>query len=631
MTIELLKSFFKHAKPLRPDLVFLVLGSFFGLLFVFLNPPCATPDEPVHLLRSFRVAQGHLFVTATVEVPSLDRYCHICDLVGVMNIPSHMNEELLEFIKESGSDKLDYEFSSGYPPVPYLPSAFIIKLLSAFSPPLAVYLYFGRLVTFVVSLLITWYAIRLIPTGKWILLASALMPMRLYQMSSISPDSITTSIVSLFIALVVYLVINHDSDYCIKKLPLLIFTSLLLLFAKPMYVFLLPMLLAIPFANRKYAAIICVVFAIIAILAGVKVYSMLTAYLVTSQNVVQLLPTIDGQSLVNVTDMTSEPDFIKRVNHKAQVALLLHEPSKLFNVIWNGYKLFGQDMLRGTIGDLGWLHVKMPNLIMQLATLLLILSILINKQETVGVRFRIMALSVFVLMSIAIPLGLYLANTPVGADFFIGGAGRYYIPFIPFALLAISLPVFNPKLSFMPGFIVTIGMLTVLIASVLALWNAYYALPKTVGVLRLTAKSDASASLVFATSLGKGLFTGRGRYSLLPSDAPLQYEYRIPAGDIKLASLTMRSLKPVKFKIQSAELISLDGVLLKRFDPTQIQLARVMSDGTLQFTSPRNMDELILDKESNTIFFHDAAISPRITASLQSTNTHAVPENSLGR
>jgi hypothetical protein len=46
---------------LQPEKVFLWLGGFFGLLFLFLTPPMQVPDEPAHFLRAWQISEGNLF------------------------------------------------------------------------------------------------------------------------------------------------------------------------------------------------------------------------------------------------------------------------------------------------------------------------------------------------------------------------------------------------------------------------------------------------------------------------------------------------------------------------------------------------------------------------------------------
>jgi hypothetical protein len=50
----------RQAGVLKPDRVFLVLGSLFGLAFLVLTPPFQVPDEDAHFYRSVEISEGHL-------------------------------------------------------------------------------------------------------------------------------------------------------------------------------------------------------------------------------------------------------------------------------------------------------------------------------------------------------------------------------------------------------------------------------------------------------------------------------------------------------------------------------------------------------------------------------------------
>lgn len=45
-----------------PPRVFVALGLVFGLAFIALTPPLGSPDEQIHLARTFLISEGHLSV-----------------------------------------------------------------------------------------------------------------------------------------------------------------------------------------------------------------------------------------------------------------------------------------------------------------------------------------------------------------------------------------------------------------------------------------------------------------------------------------------------------------------------------------------------------------------------------------
>jgi len=142
-----------------------------------------------------------------------------------------------------------------------------------------------------------------------------------------------------------------------------------------------------------------------------------------------------------------------------------------------------------------------------------------------------------------------------------------------------------------------------------ALWNTYYSKPVTAGFIRLTALSDQRGTVAVATSSGDGKFLPVGRYSLLASEEPLRYEFRIPSGEIKLASVTISSPSGINFLIYHAELYSISGALLKEFTPARVRLPAKDGKGREIFVSPERVGGLRLDNSQNTIYLLDVSVS----------------------
>jgi uncharacterized membrane protein len=603
------KRLFLRMQKLKPDVVYLVLALLFGLVIVFLNPPCGTPDEPAHLLRAFRIAQGSFYQAAAVKVPPLDRYCQLCDDVGFSAIPTHLQPYLKEFLQEGAPARFDEEVASAYPPVPYLPSAIIFKLLSWFNPSLPAYLYLGRLATFLSSLLITWFAIRSIPAGKWIMTVLALMPMRMYQMASISADSVTTALAALWISLVVTLLLSKGEGLG-RQLLLLVPTALLLAFSKPMYAFLLLLILAVPFKGYvRYATAVKVAVILIVILAGVKLFSLASHYAVSYGYKGQLVQAIPGHEGTSAAEMISDRSFLEKVDEKAQAALLLREPSRIYSVLIKGYLKFGGFIARSTIDYMGWLNVRLPKLAFACAVALLLLSIGMNENLAMSMRFRMVSLLIFVTMLVLIPIGLYLSWTPVGGDVFLGVGGRYFIPLMPLLFLPLGVSITNRRFHFWAERLVVIGLAGCLLSTLFALWNTYYNNPKTVAVLRLTALSSANAPAILATRTSEGSMKVRGRYNLIASEEPLQYEFRLPTASGAMALLTVtNSPYPIHLKIHSAEIRGLDGNLLKQIDLNSLKRATYSGKKIVSLKEVVTDGEVTLDKQYNSVIFGDLGV-----------------------
>ena len=74
---------------------------------------------------------------------------------------------------------------------------------------------------------------------------------------------------------------------------------------------------------------------------------------------------------------------------------------------------------------------------------------------------------------LAIPALLYVSATPLGAGRVIGIQGRYFLPFLPLALVALPV-VFDGGAARRWGILCASG--TGLVLTMVAIWNRYYGL-----------------------------------------------------------------------------------------------------------------------------------------------------------
>lgn len=87
-----------------------------------------------------------------------------------------------------------------YPMNSYFPQAFGMALAHAFTNNRMVILYAGRIASWLCSLLLFYYAIKVTPKGKGILFMLFMMPMTLHEAISLSADGMTIGVVALFCA-----------------------------------------------------------------------------------------------------------------------------------------------------------------------------------------------------------------------------------------------------------------------------------------------------------------------------------------------------------------------------------------------------------------------------------------------
>lgn len=545
----------------KPALVYLITALVFGFIFLVATPPCAVPDEPMHLYRVFRVAQGTFFSSAEIKLPNLDGYCDLCNLVGLGREPQNLAPQLKAFLTSPGGTLDELGRANSYAPLPYLPAAIAVKMLTLLKPNMAAYLYAARLATFLAALAITCYAIRITPYGNWLFVVFALMPTRLFLMSSFSPDAITSALALLWIALVLDGLFK-DRPISVFDFALLAFVAVALALSKSMYCLLLLLAVCLVFRRavpKKEIARFALFFICMVTFAGLafKYHPVnLTALNSEAQSATQSATQSAAGSGANY--------FLAQVNASAQLRLLLEKPLSIPSVILKGYGARGQNLLRGATAVFGWGNVYIPRWGYVIAYLLLCGGLFVDKQMLVPKGFRGTAALVLITAMLIIPLSMYLFWTPVGAKGFDGVQGRYYIPYLPLAFLAIGCrgrSLFRIRIA---RFFVVVGLSGLLLLSVSQVIWAYYLSPPVGGVIVLQARADnTGVAWIAIKSDCREKWSNKGVINLIPSDQNLTYECRVPAQRISSLRIILDTTGSMNVRIDSIEFRTLDGRLVK--------------------------------------------------------------------
>ena len=356
---------------------FVLLASIFGLLFVFLTPPCYAPDEVAHFWRAVSIAHGTLNPTAgKAPVPKGYEILVFCVMHGNAKLTRPMFETAWDVDPHAHELVNLRVVPASYTPANYLPqiAAALIGRLTGARPLLVFYL--GRLFALAAFIALVAFAIDVTPVLKWGFCAAALLPMTLFMAASWSADSLTIGVAFVVTAL------------GLRKLESLRHVeqalSLLLGMCKPGY-FLIPLI-----AKRWLPMLASIVGFIIATLLAVN----------ASTSSQECFPTL---------------------------------------VIAKDYVAHGALYAEQLVGRLGMLDVFLPRWLIRIEWIFLAV-LAITAGESVPRVQRLLAMFVVLATMGAISVGLYFAWTPSCASLIEGIQGRYFLPIVPLALIAISNP-----------------------------------------------------------------------------------------------------------------------------------------------------------------------------------------------
>lgn len=413
---------------ISPQKFFLFVALFFGILYALINPIFQAPDEHSHYYRAAGMANGYLLPNVEnnragtkVQSGSIELFKYY-DLNNQISKGTYRYQikKMLALPLGSFQEKFLIVSTTLYTPVSYLPQIFIYFISSLLRlNPLVIFI-LVRLAGLVAWTILIYFAIKIIPKGKWVLATLALLPISLFMASVVSADTITNGLAFLAIGMI-FASVASPKILTKKFLVCLLVTIILLALAKQgmAVVSLLILLLPTPryFNKSKFRFI--------------KISSVLLAFALSALWQAYISPVA---SLLTLEGTSSSK----------QIAFLLANPLRIFKVTWNTYFNFGSDNIYLSFFiALGMLNVVLPVWIGIAWTIALVKSF----GQSVGAKkdllklwqklyFAAVAFGLFA----AITLAIYLTWTRPGQDHVDGLQGRYFLP-----VLAILIPALTSK------------------------------------------------------------------------------------------------------------------------------------------------------------------------------------------
>jgi uncharacterized membrane protein len=426
-------------KPLR---TFLLLSSFFGLLFLVITPPFQPQDENCHFYRAYQVSEGRISAVSLGD--RLGGYfpesLHIFyDNYHPFILTSHnkiSRKELWETrrlpLDPEEEIFIDFTNTSLYPALLYLPQAtgILIGRLMGAGPFWLLYL--GRLCNLIFFIALTAWAIRILPFKKWLFVMLAALPMSHILHSSLSADAVVNALSYLIIAYILHLAYGTANEKLGRKETLLTGVGAALLgLAKLVYVPLLFLLLLIPerkFTSRHARYVILVLLLSAGFGAALIQKEMIDAKYIPYVEYNEQYR--DYTALKWGVDINRQVDYIKE------------NPLRTVRVFTQSYVREFPNMTRGYIAQVGWAHSFLPRWFVIITYVLILLLVVVRDPDGTPVAFPRWHRLLFGLIGLAltflIMLSQYLSWDLVGEDRAYPLIGRYFIPVFPLFFLMIS-------------------------------------------------------------------------------------------------------------------------------------------------------------------------------------------------
>lgn len=452
--------------------IYLPVGFFLGLAYLFVLPPLSAPDEVSHYISAYQLSShmlgkeanyrtGHVLVrgndwfledthgTYGYEVDE-DEILTVLDAApeereGIV-LGQNLSEETYRQIYEKGilGKKTPQEEAweenrgegsmaaqtavSPYPPVvttplAYVPQALGISLARVLHLNSIWLAYMGRLCNLLFFVAVTALAMKRLPFGKEVLFGVALLPMTLHLSASFSYDVMIMGCMFYFTAVCLDLAFRKEK---VEKRDVAVLMVLMAMAGpcKMVYAVMMGLCLLIPVKKfggwtRWAVSAVCV--------AGIWAAAMV---LVNRQTIVSY-----ASATEQVVPWAEEAGY--------SLYFLIHNPGTLIQMIYNTLLWQAENchmtMIGAYLGNLDQgLDVPYPAVICFTCCLLG----LALKKPGESVRLtgagRVWTWVVCAGCAMAILLSMLIAWTPVSSHVISGVQGRYFLPFLPVLLIALK-------------------------------------------------------------------------------------------------------------------------------------------------------------------------------------------------
>jgi uncharacterized membrane protein len=440
----------------RIEISFLLILLIFGVPMIFLIPPGAGYDEEDHLVRVWELSALSLIPgemsPQELKYPIVFRDFAYRQQGSTGVIDSDFWQSYTHApLDERGFVRREIDTKSVYSPVLLLPQAVAMRIFGRRADlPVLPAFYLARLAGLLSYLLLTGFALRLMPFGKWILLVLAVSPIALFQAATLTPDTISNGIGFVFIAGCLRLAKVQEIGS--RETSSLVFLVFLLFLAKlnliPLILLLFLLIVPSQFASKRLYVFLLIL-ATALFLLEVAGWNW-----IASRNFGSLL--------------------LDEANPRAQLLYMLGHPFAFLQTVVNDFVTNGFAYFQGWINGYGYYYWA-PPLLVSIFFLLALVAVIFVDSTSEHIDRRVCAIFILVFLAgyVATIASLYISYTPVGADEVFGVQGRYFIPLtLPLLLLLAS---FSWKKNFIPysKWIVVI-LMTALSLNLLGLFFSFH-------------------------------------------------------------------------------------------------------------------------------------------------------------
>lgn len=436
MTVAIFAVAILFIKGVRLECIFLVFTLVIGMLYLFALPPYTVPDEASHFVTAYSKTSSILGKTATDDngliviederlwgasksYPTRDSYDTY--IRGALGMTEPMaNEEI------SPRAPLNIMFTG------YFPQMIGITLgrLLHFNPEQI--LLIGRFFSLIWYLIVMFFAIKLMPFGKMGLFAIGTLPMTMQMVVSYNYDSILLGACFFAFAYLLYLIYKKEQ---VKNWDIVLLSVIGIVIASIKFIYLPILGLALFIPKEKFKSKHG------KIIAGAIIVVLSVAVLLYSK-----ISFINRIANPHTSSTTGTGEAIT-------VGYFLRHPRSMFNIFFRTFEHKTSFYIFSMLASpLGWVEINLPEIIVFAFLLVLMLSLITKGGEKTEVSAKIKVFSTVAaaLMAFLGLVAMLFDVTVVGSGQIEGFQGRYLLPILVLAIIALRNRVIVSKTDLKP-------------------------------------------------------------------------------------------------------------------------------------------------------------------------------------
>ena len=422
--ISILALYLLMFKNIKFEKLFVCTVLILGLAYVFVIPMYRGHDEHAHFFKAYEISTG-VFNTPIINEHSITTIPSA--FFDVLHEDYNTEERYInatyydDVIRSAGVEvdeentiTVGGEYMAVYSPLPYIPQALTIRIMSLFTDNLLIIFYMTRIVNLLVSVFLLYLAIKIIPFGKNIIFFIAIIPTTLSQIASVSPDALTITSSILFVAYLLKLIFGKDK-ITIKNIITLAVIGTVLGLCKIVYVPLALLTLLIPkekYNKKRDRVLMCVLAVALPILANLAWLGVASTHLSLIDN-----NKSDAQKL----NILSNPIEYLRI---------------CFYTLYHDFDLYLMQLFGGFMEHIEMVHVGWINVIAYIIIFIIIVLFDKDIKDKLDKKMKITISIVLFIICGLIYTSIYMQWSTLKNYYINGVQGRYFVELLlPFMLV----------------------------------------------------------------------------------------------------------------------------------------------------------------------------------------------------